>query len=287
MHRMELDPRQPSDPMEAIQPSPAPEEPIQPTPSAEPAAQAVARRKRGPRPNHITIDEATFLTAGQLRSMSDDYLENMGAAWRDKKQRRAKLDAKKNAEIWLLEHGIPGVLTNPQLKDLFCGRALLTISANERPEMPVKTKRKAPDDEEEADERRVRARTASEEVGRALGDGGGFGPDLGLGDEEMEVGRDRLTPLPGDDIQSLNSDLPWARSGGFLSPGLGASSSVRSAGGSIRGRMSDSPLKGRGVRDASIAGSVMLDIVEEVDESNLVENVGEPVDQFEFWGAGE
>ncbi|KAI5813074.1 Rec8 like protein-domain-containing protein [Pyronema omphalodes] len=286
-------------------------------------AEAAAKKTRGPRAKKVIIDDDIELTNHDLKEQHKNYLQNMEAARKAMEARKLNREAKINAGILVLQHGISGLLLDPTLKETFSGQAIINsilgiIPSTTGGESPKKRKiGEIGSDNEENGRASSRARTVEpatqppSEIGRG-GDAAdnfsmGFGSELGMGGNlgqvgtpgygEMEVGRDAPPGLPSDfgSVKSYRSDgMPWSNMGLPNSPlpgpvGGAPSSSIGYGG------IPSSPMarNTRAMSRMSVAGSVrsMLDIVPEVGEEStfMQDQMGMKDDQlpeeFQFFDA--
>ncbi|TGZ82651.1 hypothetical protein EX30DRAFT_393937 [Ascodesmis nigricans] len=116
---------------------PLPPVPLQPE-EVELEVRAPVRRKRAPRVVKAQIDETTQLTSSIMKKSQDDYIQNMLSASLANEKQAAKKDAKTASRIMVLEHGIGGELTHPDLQSMFSGAAILRAlqRVQERAEAP-------------------------------------------------------------------------------------------------------------------------------------------------------
>lgn len=244
-------------------------------------ASAPAVRTRVPKP--LPQDQQLELHNADLQTWDRDYLATQSRASQQKLNNKTLTLARKNADFWVLQNGIGGLGVAyqgvkshymPEPLRMFSGTALLqaltgiqlTVAGTKHP--------RAIDADEEDNQRRVRTRSNSHEVGRAGDENSGF--STGFADDDIvntiEQGRDAPTPLP--DIHSSAHTLPWnhaapAPSRGsshtafvppypIFGPGAGGPSSsiAGGAGFSTRGRrtVSASPLVGRGTAAPTVLG---------------------------------
>ena len=190
----------------------------------------------------------TELRNADLLRWSENYLDNMMGIMRHKDTLKLNLNAKKNAEHWVLG------LTSPQSHvgplDIFTGAKLLEAFTGIQL-LQNGHKRARSEGEEINNGRRVRSRGESSpnEIARGLQD-----DDLPMvEDDSIEQGREAPTPI---EDRHLSSILPWNLSAGSRHPtdAHPTSTSIAGAGPqlSLHGRrgsrfVSASPLLGRGV----------------------------------------
>lgn len=237
-------------------------------------ASAPAVRTRVPKP--LPQDQQLELHNADLQTWDREYLATQSRALQQKLANKTLTLARKNADFWILQNGIGGLGMAyqgleaqyiPEPLRMFSGNALLQALTGIQLSIAGTKHPRAIDADEEDDQRHVRTRSNSHEVGRAADSNEGF--ETGFVDDTIvdtiEQGRDAPTPLP--DVHSSAHALPWnhaaATSRGsshtafvppypLFAPGAGGpSSSIAGGGGgiSIRGRrtVSASPLVGRGI----------------------------------------
>lgn len=236
-------------------------------------ASAPAVRTRVPKP--LPQDQQLELHNADLQTWDRDYLATQSQAAKQKLNNKTLTLARKNADFWVLQNSIGGLGAAyqglearhvPEPLRIFSGTALLQALTGIQMSIAGTKHPRAIDADEEDDQRRVRTRSVSHEVGRAGDDNSGF--STGFADDDIvdtiEQGRDAPTPLP--DVHSSAHALPWNHAApasrgsshtAFVPPypifgpgAAGQSSSVAGGGGfSIRGRrtVSASPLVGRGI----------------------------------------
>ena len=143
----------------------------------------------------LPVDQNTELRNSELAQWSDNYVANMIEATRQKLQHKLPAQARKNAAAWVFGNGICGVgviSTSPNIRhplEIFAGHLLLqaltgsskTLASRKR----SRSSEESPSSEEEG--RRIRPRSAEEEIGR--------GEDLGLDHGDIQ-------PLFPDDVCS-------------------------------------------------------------------------------------
>lgn len=183
-------------------------------------AEAPQRRTRPVK--SIRPDQQTELNNRDLNNWNQNYLANMAAALRGKQCQLSRVEAKRNAEFWILQQGLGNVASTfgddrmPHPLAVFSGQSLWDMLRG--PDIGKKRPHGSSleGDDHDEDERRVRARIASQE-GVARGDEGGglqLGDDDGLmlpGDDfhiHSEVGRHAPPSLP-----DRSSGMPWTISG--------------------------------------------------------------------------
>jgi meiotic recombination protein REC8 len=244
-------------------------------------ASAPAVRIRVPKP--LPQDEELELHNSDLQTWDREYLDNQSRAVQQKLQNRTIVLARKNANFWVLQNSIgglgsayQGVETHmPEPLRMFSGTALLEALTGIQLSIAGTKHPRAIDDDPEDDERRVRTRSNSEEVGRAQDSNDTAGFDTGFIDDTIantiEQGRDAPTPLA--DIHSSAHALPWNHAAplsrgsshhrAFVPPynvfgpnAVGPSSPIAGGGGgfSVRNRrtVSASPLVGRGAATTTL-----------------------------------
>jgi meiotic recombination protein REC8 len=244
-------------------------------------ASAPAVRIRVPKP--LPQDRELELHNSDLQTWDREYLDNQSRAVQQKLQNKTIFLARKNANFWVLQNGIgglgsayQGVETHmPEPLRMFSGTALLEALTGVQLSLAGTKHPRAIDDDPEDDERRVRTRSNSQEVGRAQDSNDSAGFDTGFIDDTIantiEQGRDAPTPLA--DIHSSAHALPWNHAAppsrgsshhtAFVPPYpifgpnvAGPSCSIAGGGGgfSVRNRrtVSASPLVGRGAATTTL-----------------------------------
>ena len=287
----------------------------QPTEESTEAAEAPQRRVRPAK--IIQPDRQTELTNRALNEWNQNYLANMAVALRTKQTHSALAEAKRNAEFWALQQGLGNIATafgtdrEAHPLAIFSGHSLWDLLRG--PVQGTKRSRTASvaDRQEEEEERRVRAKTSSQqEIAPEEGDGlqpidedGVMFPDDDP-EIEPEVGRHAPPSLP-----DRSSGMPWNFSAGgsrhssALPPGTSLlprlSSSIRGfPGGTELGPPSGlsrremrlpsvSPLFGRGLLAGSRLGSQgPLELTSNEDDfADLDAQLGVGLDpDFELYG---
>jgi meiotic recombination protein REC8 len=235
-------------------------------------ASAPAVRIRVPKP--LPQDQQLELRNSDLQTWDREYLDNQSRASHQKLQNKTLTLARKNADFWVLQNGIGGLglayqgleaQHMPEPLRMFSGAALLEALTGIQLSL-AGTKHPRDISADEDQERRVRTRSNSHELGRAADSNEGFETAF-MEDtiaDTIEQGRDAASPLP--DIHSSAHALPWnhaapASRGSshhtvfvppypILGPGAVATSSVAGGGGGFsianRRTVSASPLVGRG-----------------------------------------
>ena len=213
---------------------------VQPIEESSESAEAPQRRARVPRT--IRPARQTELSNRDLNEWDHEYLANMALALSSRQKYTALAEAKKNAEFWVMQQGLGNVAAmfgNDRERHplaIFSGQSLWGLL--KRPERYRKRSRTGSviDDQDE-EERRVRARTSSQEGARVgEGDALRYIEDDGLmfqGEDmeiEPEVGRHAPPSLP-----DHSSGMPWN-----LSAGGSRQSSVRPPGSGLIPRLSSS-----------------------------------------------
>lgn len=218
-----------------------------------------ARRPRAPRV--IALDQSIELRHGDLARWNTDYLSNMQQAGQTKLAHRLPLQARKNAEFWVLGAGLGGIgarptdgITNPLAA--FAGAGLWEQITGQTLYAGTKRDRDSGIDTETEDAaRRVRPRPSADDVFRGVGPEQDEGVITGFDDGDDDVELPREAPSALDDISSA---LPWnitasirgssvARAASTVRRGtLGRPSSVGVPGSLGRRIVSPSPLVGRG-----------------------------------------
>ncbi|KAI4910896.1 hypothetical protein J4E90_007153 [Alternaria incomplexa] len=214
---------------------------------------APMRRRRVPRT--LPIDAAIELPNKELAGWQRNYRQNMKAAARQKIQKRAAAQAKKNAEHYVWGAGIGGVGERllgghvPHPFDMFIGdkffETIMGFSRNKA--SGAKHDRDSGiDDATQEESRRVRQRTGEPEVGRSA-DNEDI-PMFGEDDIAVELPREGVSAL---DDQQIFSAMPWNISasirGSSVIPRSGRAGMIGSADQSRPGSrfVSASPSKGR------------------------------------------
>lgn len=242
-----------------------------PSETSATTASAPAVRIRVPKP--LSQDEQLELHNSDLQTWDREYLDNQSRASQQKLQNKTLTLARKNADFWVLQNGIGGLGLAyqglepqhiPEPLRMFSGTALLEALTGIQLHI-AGTKHPRDISADEDQERRVRTRSNSHELGRAV-DSNDF--ETGFMEDTIantvEQGRYAASPLP--DIHSSAHALPWnhaapASRGSshytafkppypILGPGAVASSSFAGGGGGFsianRRTVSASPLVGRG-----------------------------------------
>jgi meiotic recombination protein REC8, fungi type len=205
---------------------------VHPTEESTETAEALQHRARTVKP--IKPDQQTELTNRDLNEWNQNYLANMALALRIKQTHFAASKAKKNAEFWALQQGLGNIASTfgddreEHPFAIFSGQSLWDmLRGPERGTKRSHTRSEA--DEQEDEERRVRARRSFQEgivpgEGDALqnlDDEGVFIQDEEF-DIEPEVGRHAPPSLPDN-----SSGMPWNLN---LSAGGSRQSSIRPTG---------------------------------------------------------
>ena len=267
---------------------------------AEPSAESLeaAQRRRPRAPRVIALDQSIELRHGDLARWNTDYLINMQTAAQHKLAHRLPLQARKNAEFWVLGSGLGRIGAWPTESVLnplaaFAGAGLWEQITGLPLNAGLKRDRDSGiDTETEQGGRRVRPRPSDEELFRGMGVEGEEGVITGFGDEDVEHPREAPEAL--DDISSA---LPWnitasirgssvARAASSIRRGtLGRPSSVGVLGSlGRRGSRLVSPLVGRGL---TAPGIEELDVGVTSDEFAGLGDLGAPPlgdDEFEIFG---
>lgn len=227
-------------------------------------AEAPAKRRKPKQKKSLTADHVIELRNGDLVVWQTDYLTHMATASVAHLHKEEAVQAKKNAEAWVIGNGINGVGQGigstklPSPLALFSSASLMSkITGKPKPEPEVKgkkgTKRNPPYDiEDEYSSPSKRARQ---------GDGlGGFEDEIGRNFDDdiivnesssgVEIGREAPSALADFPSSAL---MPWNVSASLNSHQRGASSSIQGGragsilAGSVNKRMrSASPLVSRG-----------------------------------------
>ncbi|KAH7075757.1 Rec8 like protein-domain-containing protein [Paraphoma chrysanthemicola] len=235
--------QQSSDPVEVVQSSST--------------ASAPMRKKR--RAARVLPTDATLeLKNKDLADWNSNYLQNMEAISKSKKQGRIAQQAKKDAEYVLWGSGLGGIaqqfagLPGPNPFDMFMGDNLFELytGASRNKVAGAKHDRDSGiDDATQKESRRVRQKTGEPEgeLGRGMDDEGFFMP----GDDEVELPREAPSALDDDQIFSA---MPWnmsaSRHGSSAIPGsrrLGMLDHGKPTSKPGSRMVSASPLHGRGL----------------------------------------
>lgn len=189
-------------------------------PDTQPEEQERTHRAPRTRKSRIILDETNRLSHSQMKSWSDNYLENMTEAAARNAHPKAARQAKSTANTLVLEHGIGGALVSPALAELFSGQAILSRIAEKT--APT-TDQPGSTAEEQA--RGVRGATASITSDlRGLDLGPGTLADL-PGDIPSELGRD----AEATGLDQTTNPFPWlqtpSRTAHFSPGGPGTASS--------------------------------------------------------------
>jgi hypothetical protein len=232
--------------------APQPELPSSAAESVETAAAPQRRKVRVP--TFIPLDASVEMRNRDLISMNNNYLANMAEDEKRSYALKARQQAKKNADFWLLGSGISGAgngigssKVKGPLADLFSGPSLYQWMTGI--ELDVSGRKRESEGEETTDtERRVRPRLDEDQVGRGVG--GEPNDGIIFQGDDLEMGRE--APEGFDDISSA---MPWnvsasIRGSSVARAGTGAGTVAGSVTGSLRVRghrtVSASPLLGRG-----------------------------------------
>ncbi|KAH0294688.1 hypothetical protein KCU62_g17, partial [Aureobasidium sp. EXF-3399] len=188
-----------------------------PSQTSHSTASAPAIRTRAPKP--LPQDQQLELHNADLQTWDREYLATQSRASLQKLNNKTLTLARKNADFWVLQNGIGGLgvayqgveaQLMPEPLRMFSGSALL--EALTRIQLSIagtKHPRAIDADEDDEQERRVRTRSNSHEVGRAADSNEGFETEF-IDDtivNTIEQGRDAPTPLL--DIHSSAHALPW------------------------------------------------------------------------------
>lgn len=280
------------------------EEEEEPQPQIETSEEtADAPLQRQPRTKHkiVPLDDAMEIQNRVVSAWGKKYLTNMNDMIRVKNAHKATALAKKNAKFWMHDVHLSGPLS------IFSGAHLLAAvtDLNARGFARKRSSSDAGlDEEHEEDDRRVRPRSSSHEIGRGGGealqdtnDDGYQAPIFDsdhLDDRPIEQGRAAPTPLADRHASSI---MPWNASAdsrrptGIFSAGAfptSAASLGQLPFGPSRSRLtSASPLLGRGL-PTTIAGTAGGDVqMEDLHlPPDLATSAGFPTDaDFELFGA--
>jgi len=177
---------------------------------------APMRRRRQRAPKILPIDYTMEISSRDLKEWQSSYLANMTEAATHKLAHRQQIQAKKNAEHWILGAGLGGIGTGvgishiPSALSIFSGAALLeALTGIPATEQQQTAGQKHPSsDAEDQDTRRVRPRLSSdgEQLGRGIDeiDIGMLDPKSIDNDNDVEFPREAPSAL--DDFSSA---MPW------------------------------------------------------------------------------
>ncbi|ETI23126.1 hypothetical protein G647_04923 [Cladophialophora carrionii CBS 160.54] len=214
---------------------------VYPTEESSVTADALQRPRRTTKA--IQPDRETELTNRALNEWNQNYLGNMALALRARQRQFSGSKAKRNAEFWVFLQGLGNVASTFGVEGdqhplaVFSGQSLWDMLKG--PERGTKRARTpSVTDDEQLEERRVRARTTPQEevVRGADGDVHQLADEDGLmilGDDfeiDAEVGRHAPPSLP-----DHSSGMPWN-----LSLGGSRQSSIRPPGSGLIPRLSSS-----------------------------------------------
>lgn len=221
---------------------------------------------RRARTKHVIVDNnSCVIVHDTLKAWNTGYAELMENNW------EAKIENLKHRQnrLAIINRAIIGEV-GPAFKSMFSTQAILdkfqASAANAGSQGEEENARSSQEGVQGEGEQEV-GRSGDNQGAEVLPDAAG---------SDVELGRD--APLHREDVVSLHSGDH------IISPGGGASSSSGMGGGFVA-RQSSSPLQlrtGRAGSRISVAGSI-LEVVEEVDESNLLMPDYVP-DQFDFYG---
>lgn len=215
---------------------------------------APMRRRRAPRV--LPIDSRMELRNKDLADWNANYLKNMDAVIKTKKQGRVAQQAKKDADYFVWGRGIGGIAqhyvgaTGPNPFEMFIGDNLFELATGVSRKKVAGKKHDRDsgiDDVTQEAARRVRQKTGepTSEMGRGEDDEGFFMP----GGDDVEMPREAATAL---DDQQIFSSMPWntgSKRGSSVIPRSGLPGGMDQArpGSRPGSRMvSASPLHGRG-----------------------------------------
>jgi meiotic recombination protein REC8, fungi type len=190
-------PRQPAGQADAAQ-APVLTSPVQLVAEQTPTTSIFAPHRRARQPKLLEFDERPGLTNEELRQWNEGYLSNMQQVIEAKHTHKLAIQAKKNAEHWVLGRGIGGVGSGlgqsyvPGSLQVFSGTSLLAALTGGEPS-PAGTKHARSTSvmsAAEDGERRVRVRhEGSEQLVRGAGEQDliQIGQDEGIfaGNDEM------------------------------------------------------------------------------------------------------
>ena len=137
--------------------------------------QAVTARQTRRTPKVVPVDNQTALRNTELAQINNEYVQNMAAILKQKKNNKIPAQAKKNAVFWVFGMGIGsvgvglGASQMPHPLQVFSGDELCAALNPQEKRKARKRARRADDEENESDEegRRVRAKGESEDqIGR-------------------------------------------------------------------------------------------------------------------------
>lgn len=179
----------------------------------ETSSSAAAPQRRRKVRKIIAMDTTTELHNSDLSRWNNEYLDNMADITSTKMNYKAPLQAKLNAEHWILGAGLGGVgngIGHGNVKsplDVFSGASLFkALTGRDLAVTGLKRDHDATtEDETDVDQRRVRRRTEDpEELGR--GDGMAFEDDGGFRgmDDDIEMAREA-----GEALADESTAMPW------------------------------------------------------------------------------
>jgi meiotic recombination protein REC8, fungi type len=162
------------------------------------------RRTRLPKP--IPADSILELRQREMNEHNHNYIENMRYQQREHLLRRLPLQARKNADYFILDRGINGIskFILPNIDhplSMFHGTQLFEWATGKQP-IPQKSKRDREDEDSDHDSRRVRARQDDYEFGPTIETDN---HDFALVQyDEVELPRERAV-----DLTDNSSVMPW------------------------------------------------------------------------------
>jgi meiotic recombination protein REC8 len=170
-------------------------------------------RKRKRNPRVLPVDKRMELRNKDLADWNANYVQNMDAVSKAKKQSRVTQQAKKNADYFVWGRGLGGIAqhyvggTGPNPFDMFIGDNLFELATGVSRKKVAGTKHDRDsgiDDATQNESRNVRQKNSEpeEEMGRGQDDEGFFMP----GGDEVELPREAVTAL---DDQQIFSSMPW------------------------------------------------------------------------------
>ncbi|KAF2098118.1 hypothetical protein NA57DRAFT_76913 [Rhizodiscina lignyota] len=178
------------------------------------SSSVAAPQRRRKAPKILSIDEATQLRNSDLARWNNEYAENMAVATRHKMNHKAPLQAKLNAEEWILGVGLGGVgrgIGNSNVNsplDIFSGASLYkALTGDNLTTIGQKREHDATiADEEDVERRRVRPRTEKleEELGRGAGETFDDHDDFVGVEDDIEMPREAGEPLADE-----STVMPW------------------------------------------------------------------------------
>jgi len=176
-------------------------------------------RRRQRAPKVLPIDYTMEISSTNLKEWQKCYLHNMTEAAANKLAHRQQVQAKKNAEHWVLGTGIGGIGSGvgasyiPSALNMFSGAALLEALTGVKSVEQQQTagQKHSSSDAEDQDGRRVRPRLSDdgEQVGRGVEEGDGMGVGAGMYDNEDDNNDVEIPREAPDALDDLPSAMPW------------------------------------------------------------------------------